>query len=344
MLRVHYWIFIIASLYLLSCGSPDAVVEVQEEDAKSSIFDAIYETEMSALTLSGDLSHLVDEIPLDSNSKEQYFPASLTIGENKFGPIELPLRIAKRGVTRKSICDFPPIKFKFDEDTLLTKGYSRWNTYKIVTHCIPNGNDYVVSEFLAYRIYNYLTNNSFRVKLVMMNYDDNSKRLMNIMDDSIHLGFIIEEDEELAYRRKAELYEGDIKNIDRKQYAQMVVFQYMIGNTDWNLGKGHNIKWIQQEGVSSPTPLPYDFDFCGLVDVPHAAPHPSIPIKTVTERFLQWRGKTKDELQGICKEMIKNKEDILDIVRDETHLTAKKKKELLAYLNSFFDQIEDKGI
>ncbi len=342
MFRFQHSIYFVASLFLLSCG--DIAVEDKKTAVNSSIFDTIYETDMSVLTLSGDLSHLIDEIPLDSNSKEQYFPARLTIDEHDSGPIEIPLRIAKRGVTRKSICDFPPIKFKFNEDTLVTNGYSQWNTYKIVTHCIPEGNDLVIAEYLAYKIYNHLTENSFRVKLVMMEYDDISGRLMNLFTDEVHLGFIIEEDEELAHRRHAVLYESEIKNIDRKQYAQMVVFQYMIGNTDWNLSKGHNVKWIQQKDISSPTPLPYDFDFCGLVDAPHAAPHPSIPIKTVTERFLQWRGKSKEELKEICEELIADKENILDIVRAESHLSKEKKDAMLNYLNSFFDQIETEGI
>jgi hypothetical protein len=343
MLHFKYSFYFIASLFLLSCGG------AKNDGAKTvlhpSIFDEIYESDMPVLTLSGDLSHLIDKIPLDENNKEQYFSANLTIGINDSSSIELPLRIAKRGITRKSLCDFPPMKFKFQTDTLEGRGYSKMNTYKFVTHCIPNGDELVVSEFLAYKLFNHLSDKSFRVKMVMIKYDDLSRRLSNLKD-GVHYGFIIEEDEELAYRLDAKLFEGDIdlKYIDHQQYALMVVFQYMIGNTDWNLKRRHNIKWIQGKGAHFPASLPYDFDFSGLVNAPHAAPHPKMPIKTVRERFLQWRGKTKVALNKICEGMIADKENILNIVKNEVHLSEDKKIEMIDYLNSFFKEIETTGI
>ena len=343
MLHFKYSFYFIASLFLLSCKG------AEHEGAKtvlnSSIFDEIYETDMPVLTLSGDLSHLIDEIPLDEHNKEPYFPAHLTIGTKDSNFIELPLGIAKRGVTRKSICDFPPIKFKFQTDTLERRGYSKMDTYKFVTHCMPDGDELVVSEFLAYKLFNHFTDKSFRVKMVKIKYDDLSGRLLHLKD-SVHYGFIIEEDEELAYRLDAKLIEGDIdlKYIDRQQYAEMVVFQYMIGNTDWNLKRRHNIKWIQGKDAPILFPLPYDFDFSGLVNAPYAAPHPTMPIKTVRERFLQWRGKTKVVLDEICEGMIADKENILNIVKKEVHLSSEKKTEIMDYLNSFFEEIETAGI
>ncbi len=342
MLPFKYSFYFIASLFLFSCG--EAKVDNSNSVLTSSIFDVMYEIDTPEFTLSGDLSHLMDKNTVGENNKEKYFSANLTIDIKDSNPIELPLRIAKRGVTRKTLCELPPIKFKFSEDTLVQKGYAKWNTYKFVTHCIPNGDDLVLAEYLAYKLYNHLSDKSFRVKMVKMKYEDHSGAISDYTDGNTYYGFIIEEDEELAYRLDAELYEGDIKSIDRKQYAQMVVFQYMIGNTDWNLAKGHNIKWIQQKGISSPTPLPYDFDFCGFVNAPHAAPHPQIPIKSVRERFLQWRGKSKDELNEICKKMIADKKNILDVVRNAPHLTEEKKSEMMDYLNSFFKEIETKGI
>ena len=124
----------------------------------------------------------------------------------------------------------------------------------------------------------------------------------------------------------------------------MVVFQYMIGNTDWNLKRRHNIKWIQGKDEPSLAPLPYDFDFSGLVNAPYAAPHPTMPIKTVRERFLQWRGKTKVVLNEICEGMIADKENILNIVKNEAYLSEEKKIEMIDYLNSFFKEIETTGI
>ncbi len=329
------------SLFFYSCESKEQPVD-HPAPLPDSIFDKITELDNAQLTLSGDLSHLIEEVGLDENNKEKFFPAELKITSGT-ETIELPLRIAKRGVTRKSICDFPPIKFKFKADTLVNRGYSKFNTYKFVTHCIEGGDQLTIAEFLAYKIYNHITDKSFRVKLVEIKYEDQSERIVENIKDKAYMGFLIEEDQELAYRLNAELYEGEIKAIDRKQYALMVVFQYMIGNTDWNLTGGHNIKWIKQSAVPSPTPLPYDFDFSGLVNAPHAAPHPQMPIKSVRERFLQWRGKTKDELNEIAAQLSQDKDEILNIVANEPHLSDVKKEEITEYLNEFFIQFLEKG-
>lgn len=334
------YLITLALLFILS-GCSDSKKEAEKtQEPKTSIFDYIHQDETPTVTITGDLSHITEEGPLTEEGKEQYHPANITI-ETAAGRQEMPLRIAKRGITRKRICDFPPLKLKFYADTLLSKGFSKFNTYKLVTHCIEAQEELVIAEYLAYKMYNHLTQNSFRVQLVNMIYDDSSQRVGEEIMPVKRFGFIIEEDQELAHRRKAKLYEEKVTAIDRQQYAEMVVYQYMIGNTDWNLGGGHNIKWIKQDEIPSPTPIPYDFDFCGLVNAPHAAPHPQIPISSVRERFLQWRGKTKDELHEICKDFKTKKSELLAIIENERHLSEEKKIEMKAYLTSFYDIIEN---
>ena len=299
-----------------------------------SIFDYIYDADDPTLTLSGDLSHLLEMGTLEAETgKERYYDASLSIahgGDTK----SISTRIAKRGVTRKRICDLPPIKLKFKKDTLAMHEFSEFNTYKLVTHCIESLEELVLCELIVYQLYNHMTDNSFRVKRVNMIYEDSSTE-----DISEHVGFLIEEDQELAHRLDAELYEGDIKSLDRKQYAEMVIFQYMIGNTDWNLTNGHNMKWIQQSTLPSPTPIPYDFDFSGLVNAPHASPHPSIPIENVRERLLQWRGKTKDELKEVGEKFIREKEYLLTIINDTQGLSPSRKTDMIEFLEEFYTDI-----
>jgi hypothetical protein len=324
---------IITSHY--SCKDSSAVEEVPKTNTQLSVFDDIYALNRPTITLKGDLSHLFETTELNEDGNEEYYPAELII-EKGDGSVPIPLRIAKRGITRKRICEFPPIKLKFYSDSLEVMGYSHFNTYKLVTHCIESLEELVIREYLTYKLYNHFTDNSFRVQLVNIRYEDESGKI----DASPHYAFIIEEDEELANRLGAALVEDPIKTIDRQQYAEMVVFQYMIGNTDWNLTGGHNMKWIKSVNVESPTPVPYDFDFCGLVNAPHAAPHPQMPIKTVRERLLQWRGKTKDELKPICDAFIADKANIISIVNDFPELSQFAKEDMVQYLESFFAQIE----
>ena len=325
-------------LFILAIGtlSTSCAPNKSESDkiAGQSIFDYIYNLDNPTLTLSGDLSHLFETGTVKAETgKEKYHDAQLSI-QNGDETKAIAARIAKRGVTRKRICDFPPIKLKFKKDTLASQEFSEYNTYKLVTHCIDSLEQLVLSELIVYQLYNHLTDNSFRVKRVNMVYDDGSG-----LDTAKHVAFLIEEDQELANRLSAKLYEGDIKSLDRKQYAEMVIFQYMVGNTDWNLTNGHNMKWIQQAALPSPTPIPYDFDFSGLVNAPHAKPHPSMPIKSVRDRLLQWRGKTKTELKEVSAKFVREKESLLAIINDTKGLTAVSKTDMISFLEEFYVDI-----
>lgn len=121
------------------------------------------------------------------------------------------------------------------------------------------------------------------------------------------------------------------------------MFQYMIGNTDWNLTNGHNIKWIQQAALPSPTPIPYDFDFSGLVNAPHASPHPNMPIKSVRDRLLQWRGKTKTELREVAQKFMAEKESLYAIINNTDGLTSSHKSDMIEFLDEFYVEISSEG-
>lgn len=323
---------LIFALAILSCTE---TIPTPIQEQTQSIFDLLYKGDLPTITLTGDLSHLFEDSTLTEKGKEEYFLAEFVF-QDSLQELKMPVRLAKRGVTRKQICDFPPIKLKFFADTLEQRGFSRFNTYKIVTHCIDNQEELILREYLVYKIYNLITPNSFRVQLIIIHYEDSSPSMLS----QTHYALIIEEDKELADRKGGELYEDQLKTIDKDEYAQMVVFQYMIGNTDWNLNLGHNIKWFKKGNDGLPIPIPYDFDYCGLVNSPHAAPHPQIPIKNVRERFLQWRGKTKDELRPICDRFIADKSQITGLIEKFSVLSPTSKDEMLLYLNSFFEQVE----
>lgn len=332
--RYSFYIVLIPFLLLSACKGDQA--QVSEQVPTKSIFDQISAIDRPKVEIHGNLLHLIEDMLLDEEGEEVYHEAVIKIASDNES-IEMPIRIAKRGVTRKRICDFPPIKLKFYSDSLLASGYSEFNTYKLVTHCLRDNEDLLLKEYAVYKLYNHFTNNSFRVKLIDIVYHDSSKRLEPVT----HHAFIIEEDEELAHRLKATLVEDKVASIDRQQYAQMVVFQYMIGNTDWNLTGGHNMKWIQQADIPSPTPIPYDFDFSGLVNAPYAEPHPQIPIANVRERLLQWRGESQDELKPVCEQFVAEKENIYAIINSISDLPDVQRTEMIEYIDSFYEAIAD---
>lgn len=305
-------------------------------DLSPSIFDWLSaEEDIVHLEIKGDLKHLFGDL----HQEDHYHPANLQL-ERGDSLLQFEIEISRRGVTRRKICDFPPIKLKLPKDTLKSKGFSRFNNYKLVTHCLEEEGELVLKEYLTYKLFNHLTDKSFRVKLAKIRYLDDS----DTVADEEHFGFLIEDNKELAKRLNGKLINPEklkISRVDKEQYKNMVLFQYMIGNTDWNLSKGHNIKWVQPKDSEVPSPVPYDFDYCGLVNAPYAVPHPQIPIKNVRERFLQWRGKSKAALLPVYKDFKAQKADFINACEEFDDLEIEHKEDMIRFIESFFQEVEE---
>lgn len=327
------WPLLFCTLFLFSLSCKQE--KVKNNTHLTSIFNWLNsEDDIINLEIKGDLKHLF----VARHEADQYHPANIKITRGD-SLMQFDMKISRRGVTRKKICDFPPIKLKFPKSSLKERGFSSLNDYKLVTHCMEGEDDLVLKEYLAYKLFNQLTEKSFRVKLAKIRYIDESGEVPN----DTHFGFLIEGNKELANRLDGKLIDPEklkITNVDKDQYKKMVVFQYMIANTDWNLSKGHNIKWVQTNSSEAPTPIPYDFDYCGLVNAPYAVPHPKIPIKNVRQRYLQWRGKSKEELKPVCKNFTANKAAFIEACQGFANLTDTSKAEIVSFLETFFEEAE----
>ena len=327
------WLFLFIPLILSfsACQSQ----EKETNNNKTSIFDWLSaREELVHLEIKGDLTHLF----VDRHGTDHYHSAKITMNRGD-STKQMKIEIARRGVTRKKICDFPPIKLKFPKKTLAKQGLAKHNNYKLVTHCMEGEDDLVLKEYLTYKLFNQLSDNSFQVKLAKIRYLDDSGEV----PDDTHYAFLIEDNKELASRLNGKILNAEkfkLTRVDKDQYKKMVLFQYMIGNTDWNLSKGHNIKWIQPKDSETPIPVPYDFDYCGLVNADYAVPHPQIPIRSVRERFLQWRGKNKEELLPVCDAFKSLKPNFFKTCMEFEYLNAATKEDMIAFLDSYFEEVE----
>lgn len=327
------WTVLIATLLLFSYGCKEE--KIKKNNHLTSIFNWLSAEEaIIDIEIKGDLTHLF----VARHEADHYHPASIKITRGD-SLRQFDMEISRRGVTRRKICDFPPLKLKFPKSALKNKGFSPLNNYKLVTHCMEGEDDLVLKEYLIYKLFNQLTDKSFRVKLAKIRYIDENGEV----PDNIHFGFLIEGNKELANRLDGKLIDPNklkITSVNKEQYKKMVLFQYMIANTDWNLSKGHNIKWVQTDNSDVPTPIPYDFDYCGLVNAPYAVPHPQIPIKNVRQRYLQWRGKSKEELKPVSKNFIAQKNRLIETCQTFENLTETSKAEMIRFLESFFEEAE----
>ena len=290
-----------------------------------SLFSYLSGQSVEAVTLNLDLQAVYGKDSAD-------FPAVLSWVEKDGKNISLPVEISVRGKNRRDVCTFPPLKLSVAETKEL--GISKGGS-KLVTHCTEgNGETLLMREYLAYRLYAGLTDASFRTRLIKVTYQDRD----GDKDPVDSWAILLESKDDLMKRLDAEEadVEGPVKEISAEDYNRFAVFQFMIGNTDWNLNNQHNVKLLVPRKGGLPFPVPYDFDRSGLVNAPYADPAQMLPIQTVRERFFQWRGKDRKQLEPVLELFKQRKEDLMGICWDFDALSVQDRQDITQFLEEFF--------
>jgi hypothetical protein len=315
------------TLLAFSCSSGAG----QEEEVLPAFFGSLQQGEPLEMVLEFNLAGLDKD-----NKAGQREQARLILDKDGIKHT-YNVEIYARGNMRKRYCNFPPLKLCFDKRELNEAGFAKSSPIKLVTHCRDSGDVWVLKEYLAYLLYNEMTELSFRVQLVRIRYIDSSGE----MPDEEHFAFLVEPKKELAHRLNADIVAlaGQPKGIQAEPYRQFVLFQYMIGNTDWGM-HGHNLELLQMADQSFPCPVPYDFDQAGLVNAPYAIPHPNLPISSVAERFFQWRGGKLEGFGATIQQFLDKKARLLEIIAGFDYLDLSQREQMAQYLESFFQIIE----
>ena len=261
------------------------------------------------------------------------------------------IRIKIRGNTRVQICDTPPFKIDFHKTDFKWKWFNKLHTLKVVNTC-GNGKtfqNYLLSEYLIYKTYNELTNMSYRVRLLELTLKDSK----HVEDDQVHFAFLIESDKILAKRTDTKELESE--DITIAQLMQIFytdpnksslfntnllsLFQYMIGNTDWGSCNFHNVKVFEHAGVYSP--VPYDFDYSGMVNADYAVPTNSLLIKSVRERYYLGPCSESNEFNKALEVLKSKKSEIYSVVEAFPYIRSKEKEKIIKYFDSFFNMIDN---
>ncbi|HEY2726089.1 MAG TPA: hypothetical protein VGI61_02870, partial [Parafilimonas sp.] len=114
----------------------------------------------------------------DRGKTTSYHAALLRYKNDDSIEISIPVKIKVRGNFRKdkSNCSFPPLLLNFPKHYDDSAGlFMNQKNLKLVTQCIND--DYVVREWLVYKLYNLITEKSFRARLVRVDYVDSSSKL-----------------------------------------------------------------------------------------------------------------------------------------------------------------------
>lgn len=258
--------------------------------------------------------------------------------------VEGPVQIKPRGIFRKNNCYLASLMVQFNVDK--ASKLAPLKKLKMVGGCGKNWDDeqFLLKEYLVYKMYNLLTDFSFRVRLMKVNYEDTKEKIKPYSQ----YAFVIEDVDALAKRNKyqeKELIKYGPNGTNRNETLLMAVFQYMIGNTDWSITYYHNIKLVVPKSDTNALPIPiaYDFDVSGMVNPPYAAPPPDLGIERVTDRLFRGYAPAMEDLQGVIDLFLKREKEIFALVNNFSLLNQRSKKEMNSFLEEFFDIIKDKA-
>ncbi|RMG64055.1 MAG: hypothetical protein D6722_17200, partial [Bacteroidetes bacterium] len=253
--------------------------------------------ETLAFSLAADFKNLFK----DKGEEREYHPAVLSyFDEDRGDTIHMNVKLKVRGNFRRNKCQLPPIRVNFDKDSTAGTIFAGQDKLKLVMPCGKNPERFdplVVMEYLVYRSYNLLTDSSFRARRVALTLRDASGKF----DQVARATFLIEPKEHMAERLGGRELEVQHIHPDKTQYDLvnlLSVFQFMVGNTDWSVPGLHNIVLVATEPGQPPLAIPYDFDWCGIVDAPYAFPNPQLGINSVRQRVFRGFCRTPEEFEA----------------------------------------------
>ena len=294
------------------------------------------------------------EAPLDTLVRERpdedYLDARFVFSGTDGQEHAFDIKVQTRGKFRrkKSTCSFPPVRLNFRKEDLQGSIFEGQDKLKLVTHCDTRRERYeqlTLREYLAYRILNTLTDKSFRARLMHITWADTE----NDVETFTRYGFVIEDDDTVGKRLGMQALETEklsYRDLDQPHTNLVTVFEYMIGNTDYSLVRGpegdeccHNAVPFSDGKVVWP--VPYDFDFSGLVDAPYADPAPQFKIRSVRTRVYRGRCSNNELLPGTLAAIVARKPQLYGLVDALADLDDRNRKEVTRYLDSFFKIAED---
>jgi hypothetical protein len=254
----------------------------------------------------------------------------------------LQVRVRTRGDFRlhELGCSYPPLFLEFDAEAVRGTVFEGQSVLPLTTHCFDNRSNYrayVLKEYLAYRIWNQFTSRSVRARLASVTWYSYGE------DSGSYAGpaFFTEHFDDVARRNglsRVEHRSPGPRDFDPVEMTSLALFQFLIGNTDWSALGPHNVTWL--DSGDHLTPLPFDFDFSGLVDAEYANPSPGLKIRRVTQRL--YRGFCYPELDWdpVYRSFSERRAALEGVISEIAEISQRAAKQAQNYLRNFYRIID----
>ena len=327
-----FFIICFISSFFSSCSSANKQ-KGEPEIIQEKLFD---KQEILSLRIHANFKRLFS----DTSKTRVYHNAKLFYKNDTF-----PIQLKIRGNSRKDpdICSFPPLKLQFDSLAALNSIFEGQHKLKLVTHCNSNNQDHeqvIVQEYLLYRIYNLLTTKSFMVRPLKINYIDSLRPEKSIA----RFGFFIENKHQLAHRHTGTISElpTNHREVEPIHLSRLSMFQFLISNTDWSVTNAHNMKFIHKDGQIFP--VPYDFDYAGLINASYALADEELGVDSLTQRKFRGYCREEGEYQLIAQSFREQRKEIERIFENCPELSILNQQKCLNYINNFYEILNDSAL
>lgn len=338
-ISLQYRIVLMLCLFSLSLSAQD----IDKESAEHALVDSIWINtdifsveEPARITLSFDIRAFSK-----SKYEDEYHKAVLDFELSEIDTvITKDVRIKARGNNRRKRCFFPPVMLNIKKAHFDNKYLEETKKIKLVTHCKNSitYEKYILKEYLVYKLYNVISPQSFRVRLVNVDYIDTGKKGKDVET----WAFLIEPEGLLDERLGGSKIKSDElsqKYMEPDDMVRLTLFNYMVGNTDYSVTGRHNVKIMMPNDVTKTlgVPIPYDFDYCGIVNATYAVPYEGLGIKSVKDRYYLGSCANKDVIPEILAEFVDKKEELIRVIEEFEYLPQRDRKDMVEYIEEFFN-------
>jgi hypothetical protein len=332
---------VILGIYLfLHFAGKDNTLLAQPAIPDSSIksFGLFEDDKLLEISLRFDLSTYFRTKP-----KEDYLAANLTFHISKTDSVSQDVKLRTRGVFRNRYCMFAPIELNFKKANFGYSDLNKISKLKLVPQCGlgKDKEDYVLREYLVYKMFNVLTDTSFRVRLLKVNYIDSQKKRKPV----VQYGFFLEPVEMLAARTNCIQLKSrtlNQKSIVPRIIDRIAIFNFMIGNYDWSVPGQHNIlviKSLNFEPYGLAIAVPHDFDWTGVVNASYAIPAENVGTENVRERRFDGVCRSKEVFRKDLDIFAEKQEDFYRVINEFPYVNKQVKEDITGYLDGFFNKL-----
>ncbi len=236
-------------------------------------------------------------------------------------------------------CQLPSLFVYFDEQTATGTLFEGESMLPLTTHCRHHNRAYgdmVQIEYLAHRIFTMLTDVSLRTRLLSVTYKDTHSS-----GTRKRYAFFVEHFDRLGERTGTKWHDTERVDLDKvrpREMERLSLYQYMIGNLDWSAIQPHNVAMFE-DAHGFLTPVPYDFDYSGIVSTPYASPPSELPVYSVRQRFYRGLCWPEFDWDALFDEFLAIEDDVFAELASLSKVNFKERRRVRYFLKDFFRTI-----